>query len=167
MALTGRLRRNGWGLLLGAGLLAGGLVAADRAGGRREEAAARRNAELDCFREAAAARLAAKERLSAAVLEGRLTLLEAAARFRALNQTRCDPCWASWQSPFPGRSDEEHVCREVISWVGGQARQHDPCLGAVTCARLEEELEALLRQGPLRLPDLPEPAAVKACGVEE
>src|SRR5262245_28791097 len=135
MALTGRLRTNGWGLLLGAGLLAVGLVAADRAGGRTEEAAARRDDELDRFREAAAARLAAKGRLSIGLLEGRLTLLEAAARFRALNQTRREPCWASWRSPFPGRSDEEHLCREVIAWVAGEARQRDPCLGAVTCAR--------------------------------
>ena len=50
MALTGRLQTNWWGLLLGAGLLAVGLVAADRAGGRDEQAAAEET-ELEILEE--------------------------------------------------------------------------------------------------------------------
>src|SRR5262245_4691846 len=96
-------------------------------------------------------RCAEKHRLAAEVLEGRLGLLEAATHFRDLNEQPPPFLWERFRDRFPGRSDDERHCRQVIAFVKAalpEYRGADPA----PVARLEAELEELLRQGDLRLP---------------
>jgi hypothetical protein len=86
---------------------------------------------------------------------GRLTLLGAAARFRALDLAPPAFHWKAFRAAFRGDSDEERHCREVIAWVEMELEQTDPCLALATRARLVAELEQHLKRG-LRLSDVPE-----------
>src|SRR5689334_17838611 len=126
MTLTPRAEACGWGLLLAAGLLVGGLAWAERAAGRpagREEPLAR---QLDRLSDAVAYRLEAKTLVTHRLLAGRLTLLEAAAEFRALNQTRHEHGWDWWETAHPGVSAEEGHCREVLAWAGAALAKASP-----------------------------------------
>src|SRR5262245_21332321 len=134
MTRTDRPAASGWGLLLGAAALAGGLAAAARVGhpGERAfDAAAAHGDRLDRLARAAAARVASKSRTVLALVEGRVTLAEAAARFAAINRARPEPCLACLPPPDPGGSEEERLCREVIAWAEAYLRTRDPCLGAL------------------------------------
>jgi hypothetical protein len=96
-------------------------------------------------------RLTEKHRVAAEVIEGQLGLLEAARHYRDLNEQPPPFYWEGFRHNFPGRSDDERHCRQVIAFVKGALPEHrgaDPAL----VARLEAELEDLLRQGDLRLP---------------
>jgi hypothetical protein len=94
-------------------------------------------------------RIAAKGRLAEEVAEGRLGLLEAAARFRDLNERSHVGDEESYRLNYPGGSAEERSCREVISYVREalDCRRGDPAV----VARLETELNDRL-SGGLRLP---------------
>jgi hypothetical protein len=109
--------------------------------------------ELDELSRAVQRRTAEKERMAAQVAEGRLTLPDAAARFRDLDRQPPPFYWDQFRHEYPGRSDEERHCREVISYV--RALQDGPDRGAAVAARLEAELRDLLDRGDLRLPKAP------------
>jgi hypothetical protein len=82
------------------------------------------------------------------LLENRLTLLEAAGRFRDLAHpwTTGNPVFCM---AFPGQTEEERFCRQVIAFVrtGGPAR----LARWARADSLEEELAQRLAQGPLRM----------------
>jgi hypothetical protein len=107
---------------------------------------------LDELFRAVRRRSAAKERLAEQVAEGRLALTDAAARFRDLDRQPPPFHWDHFRHAYPGRSDEERHCREVIRFV--RVTQDRPDSGAVA-ARLEAELRDLLDRGALRLPEAP------------
>jgi hypothetical protein len=89
----------------------------------------------------ARAQVEAKRRVVEQVVAGRLTLLDGAARFRALGG-----------SSLPDAEDTEAVCRAVIGWAGLALSDRPERAGAVL-TRLEEELRAHLeRAGGFRLP---------------
>jgi hypothetical protein len=111
------------------------------------------NQELDKLYQALRQRVAEKERLAAQVAEGRLALPDAAARFRDLDRQPPPFYWDRFRRSYPGCSDEERHCREVISYV--QALRGRSGQGAVVVARLEAELRDLLDRGDLRLPEAP------------
>jgi hypothetical protein len=98
-------------------------------------------------------RIAAKDEVIDRLLAGDLTLLEAAAWFRRLNAD--PPHLAMDYSMLAGDSEEEKVCRQVISWVG-----HHLAMKAASASeahdvvhRLEGELqERLRRDGRVELP---------------
>ena len=95
-------------------------------------------------------RAAEKQRLARDVAEGRLPLAAAAARFRDLDEAPPGFPWDSFRHAFPGSSDEERHCWEVIVFVratvpGGPAGE--PAL--VEC--LEAELQECISHGDLRL----------------
>ena len=95
------------------------------------------------------ARNRAKARVADEVLAGRLSLLQAAAAFRDLDERwpRSPIMWAY----FPNAaSDDEIHCLHVISYVGMEA---PPDRAAELTGRLHAELDAMLRNGTLRLPD--------------
>jgi hypothetical protein len=98
-----------------------------------------------------AARCTEKHRLAAEVIEGRLGLLEAARHYRDLDEQPPPFHWEQFRHNFPGRSDDERHCRQVIAFVRGTLPEHQRADPAVV-ARLEAELEDLRRQGDLRLP---------------
>jgi hypothetical protein len=97
----------------------------------------------------------AKGRLAADVAAGRLTLLEAAAAFRDLNRQWPPFDWDRWRRilhyRYPGVSDEEALCRQVIDCTRTKLwEKQEEAEKAVR--RLEAELDEHLRHGTLRLP---------------
>jgi hypothetical protein len=109
-----------------------------------------RSAELGARSAAANARLTGKNAVIEAFRAGRLTLLQAAARFRDINETRHDSC-----ASFAGATAEERLCRQVISWAEAAARDESLNASQQTRRRLGAELDALLERnhGIIRLPD--------------
>src|SRR5579885_1521553 len=59
----------------------------------------------------------AKGDVARELAEGRLTLLEAAARCRAIDRRKPDFYWDGFRRGMPHASDEERHCREVIAAV--------------------------------------------------
>jgi hypothetical protein len=104
--------------------------------------------------DAAAARLAAKEQTTQELLAGRLTLVQAAARFRVLNASATGEA-RDLTLYLDGATDEERLCRQVIGWAKGARAIRSPEAGEQTCQRLEEELAGLLasNHGMIRLPE--------------
>jgi hypothetical protein len=93
-----------------------------------------------------AARLKEKERVVARLRDGELTLLEAAAWFRFLNDNPPEHP-AVFRTRFPGRSDGEKACRQVIAWVKTTLFRTVPeSQAASEVSRLEAELAALLAE---------------------
>src|SRR5262249_25337141 len=100
-----------------------------------------RRDELQAQQAESLRRNALREEAVAALVAGRMTLLEAAARYRALAQETPGYHWEQFRLGYPGASDEERHCRQVIAAV--QARLRDkPDETAEVVARLEAELEA-------------------------
>jgi hypothetical protein len=97
-------------------------------------------------------RIAAKERITDQLLAGRLTLLQAGALFRRLNEGpggRQAVGLLAW----PGESDGEKVCRQVIGWLHSRLQQSSPSQADEARRRLEGELaEHILRHGTVKLP---------------
>jgi len=126
------------------------LSEARQAFGREEQ----RGRRLAGQTEAAQERTALKEAVVRRLLAGELTLLEAAARFKYLNEnagTRRD----YFRERYPALSAEEAACRQVITWVYVELNQTARDRAAATVARLEAELEGHLRsEGKVELPDL-------------
>jgi hypothetical protein len=104
---------------------------------------------LDEAREEILGRVKGRERVVQEAIDRRLTLVEAAARFRELD--RADPSflWDSFRVLRPGASDEERQCQSVIEWVSGML-VNDPGRARAESRRLEEELQAVLSHGPQR-----------------
>jgi hypothetical protein len=86
---------------------------------------------------------AAKRRITAEVLAGRMTLPEAAQAFREWNETIKDGN-EPWAGVYRAPEDEEAVCRNVIVWAR-QVANRDPGRQAAVVRHLEEELRELLR----------------------
>lgn len=109
-------------------------------------------------------RIAARDQVVAALLAGRITLLEATARFRDLDAECPDPRRAiltlvARQLDPAGRgfSYEECVCRNVIEYARRSKKVQDLAdphrdVADIT-PRLEEEFQQLVRAGALRLPE--------------
>jgi hypothetical protein len=94
-------------------------------------------------------RIALKEAVVADLSKGRLGLMAAAARFRALNAR-----WGSnadvVRAMFPDMSDDERVCWNVIAFV-----EATKATGEAVGCRLRLELLILKAAGQLHIPDLP------------
>jgi hypothetical protein len=98
-------------------------------------------------------RVARKEEVIGRLIAGEITLLEAAAWFRDLNDDPPDrPC--DFRQLERGRSDGEKACRQVVGWVRSSLINHpDPAEAAKVLARLERELEErAAAKEPIELP---------------
>jgi hypothetical protein len=96
-----------------------------------------------------------KDRVVANMLAGRLTLLEAAARFDALSKSLA-PSLPKFFGLLPGETYEEQLCWCVISYAEA-ALDDQPARQALVVAQLQAELAAqLARNTTLVLPALPE-----------
>jgi hypothetical protein len=86
----------------------------------------------------------AKQRIAFALLDGRLTLLQAAAQFRDINAGLPD---GPRRLPPPQYTEEEWVCRQVISYIDAELRFHRraPAQAEEWVSRLEAELREHLR----------------------
>jgi hypothetical protein len=104
---------------------------------------------------------AAKGSITEDVIYGRVTLLEAAARFHALHAQRPDNSYCVPQTRLlPGSSEGERLCWEIIQWVEMDL-QEDPRRDQVVGRLLSELQETLDRQGTVRLPERVEDASVQ------
>ena len=131
-------------VVLYSGALAGGAGAGDD---EPTEADLRQGAELDGVSQAVRRRLAERERLAGDVIAGRLTLLEAAARFRDLDEQNPGFDWGIFRSTYAGASDDERLCRQVLAFVESEPG------GTAVLGRLEAELQGRLGRGDLYLPE--------------
>ncbi len=116
--------------------------------------AARADVVLVAGNEAAVRRLDAKSAVAQRLIDGELTLLEAAAWFRYITRTTA----AAGDIPEPGEEDEpeaERFCRQVIRWAGTTARTASAERSEAIVRRLEAELDERRRDGGVELPEVP------------
>src|SRR5947209_9132056 len=109
-------------------------------------------AELERQNEQAVRRVVAKEGAVQDLLDGRLTLWQAAARFRVLDGTAPASARREAARRFPDISEEERCCRLAIAWAA-EADEKRPGGETGLGGRLTAALEEALRRGPLSLPD--------------
>jgi hypothetical protein len=109
------------------------------------------NAEIDRTRQAVDRRNATKWQITGDLIDGRLTLFEAAALFRYWNEE-----YPRLPDPYTlGDSVEERLCRQVIEWVQLELRERHPSAVDQVCASFEEELRRHKEQyGKVILPDV-------------
>lgn len=105
----------------------------------------RRARALEQQRAAVVRRTNRKAQVTRAVVAGRLSLLEAAACFRALELEPPAFDWALFRAAWPGDSDPERHCHEVLKYVRSAG-------GENACDLLRAELAEHLRRGTLHLP---------------
>jgi hypothetical protein len=93
-----------------------------------------------------------KFRATMDLLAGRLTLVQAAARFRAV-EAGLPVTWAP-RPGAPGPAGDERLCRLVIELAVGWVKRNEPELASEVAARLEAELERHREaDGTIHLPD--------------
>jgi hypothetical protein len=109
------------------------------------EAETARSDDLDAQQAEVLERLAVKHEIAEQLLAGRLSLSEAAARFRDLTP-RGSLGERILRAAYPGAGDDECFCRAVINWVG--SREASPSTAHEARVRqLEAELEGRLGRG--------------------
>jgi hypothetical protein len=112
------------------------------------------NLDDDWKLRAIARRIHEKERLAAELIDGRLTLFEAAALFHRLNAE--PPAPPPLALSYPGDSEEERLCRQVIGWAWHRLEKCDPGRANDLEGACEEELRRHKeRHGTVVLPDPP------------
>jgi hypothetical protein len=109
-------------------------------------------AELEKEDDVVMRRIAAKEGIIDDLIGGRISLMEAAAQFRALNAGRRDYLEVI-RSTYPGRTDDERICRNVIGFVESYVKSDED--GCHLVYRLNAELRQLVDGGRLKLPGPP------------
>jgi hypothetical protein len=96
-------------------------------------------------------RIGAKELVVQELAAGRITLLQAAARFRDINAD-----WPEYaevlRHRYPDASEEASISRNTIDYVCNILEDEDLVLAKGLRARLEAELDQLRQAGTLRLP---------------
>ena len=105
------------------------------------------NEELDRQREAAMHRSRARRKVVEGVIAGRMDLAQAAACFRAMNESMPPSFQEAARCYYSAKSDEELAWRQVISWV--RVSIDDEPTRAAVCDRLQQQLEEhLSRRAP-------------------
>jgi hypothetical protein len=82
-------------------------------------------------------RIHEKERITSELLDGRLTLFEAATLFIRLEEESPN---AVCHPRYVGVSKEEGACQQVIEWVRQRVQDRTPASAASIVAQFEEEL---------------------------
>ena len=107
---------------------------------REEQARARQRDEAVARRYAVSLqRTHAKQAIIDDLIAGRLTLVEAARRFILVNETPVI-CQDDYRAIYPGRSDGEKACRQVLSWVESPLKDISPGRAEEIRRRLTDEL---------------------------
>jgi hypothetical protein len=88
----------------------------------------------------------AKARVLLRLVDGRMTLREAADSFRVLDEANPHFNWSQFRSTHSGNTEEERHCREVMNWLSN----HYPVPGSERTSRslreLTKDLEQQLKQ---------------------
>jgi hypothetical protein len=84
-------------------------------------------------------RIAARRRVVGEVIDGRLSLAEAAARFQEIDLASKSFRWEQFREVTPAATDEERECRAVLGHVEA-VLGHDPARARAVNGRLEAEL---------------------------
>jgi hypothetical protein len=113
-----------------------------------------RGADLDRQARGYLHRLERRERVMHALLDGKVTLLEGAALFRALDHEPPLFHWGYFRTFWPGDTDEERHCHELIGFVYSVLSSTDQVRAEEVRDRLRAELCERLCDGPLELPDV-------------
>ena len=108
-----------------------------RAGQRRDV--------LDRHAEVIKARICAKQKVVHELLAGRIAFLQAARQFKDLNETPIT-CQDDYRSGYPGGSDGEKVCRQVLWWIEADLQDLPQSQAQALRRKLEEELAENLRR---------------------
>ena len=114
---------------------------------RQLEDERRREVVLSDLTQRTAHSLQAKSQVVEELRHRRLTLLEAAARFRDLSRPGRDDFHEWFRRAYPGKTDEERWCRQVIRFLRGHSLKLEPL-----AEQYEAELARRLANGPLELP---------------
>jgi hypothetical protein len=114
--------------------------------------------QLEDLAEGYARRLIRKNVIVNELISGRLSLVEAAAAFRELNQQPPFRDWDAFRRYHSGQNDNERHYREVIEAVALVGSVESDPSHAHLVEYLEAELSTLLRQGPVCLPPVSEDA---------
>jgi hypothetical protein len=86
-----------------------------------------------------------KDEVVADVIAQRVSLREAADRFRDLNLRHKDRrWWEHFRRRYAGQSDTERHCREVINWTEAVLTKHEGGDAVTLAAQLEDELQNML-----------------------
>jgi hypothetical protein len=80
--------------------------------------------------------------LARSVIEGRISLAEAAEHYRKLNEGASLPFREGFRAAFPAHSDQERCYLQVIAHVRFQL-ENDPVRCAKVVERMEKELQEL------------------------
>jgi hypothetical protein len=106
-----------------------------------------------------ALRILAKDSITRAVIDGRLSLTEAAAMWGEVNRLLPGGRGLAFEDEHhlprrpPLRTDEERLCRRVIDWVMAETGSEAPGRADEVLARLDAEFQQWRRRGTNRLPD--------------
>ena len=150
------MRFAGW-LFVGVGVLIVGsmaFVSLQRRGQEYDQAVERASHGTNQIvppDESGLSRLEAKKTITRRLIDGQLTLLEAAAWFRYLSKATPNGDDEA-SSPDRNLPEGERYCRQVIRWVGGMLAGTSPSQAAALVRRLEAELDAHKRGDGLILP---------------
>jgi len=139
-------------VLIPTGIWLAAVVGEELALRRQIEALQARAAQLEEVQLDDQARRELKNSIVHDVINGRITLPEAAARFDVLFVRR-DQGLRSLREAHPGASREEILCRHVIEAVRGRLEPTDPEQADAVTLRLQAELQSFLASGHgIRLP---------------
>lgn len=100
-------------------------------------------------------RHAARRRIALDLVAGRMTLLEAGARFRVLNSGPPVTSEEAFYLQYPGHCLEERLYRQVIRFVERELADRSPDEVTEVVARLERELEEYLCRAAAETPQRP------------
>jgi hypothetical protein len=110
-----------------------------------------RELDLEDNRAAVTERVMAKARLVEELVAGRRTLLQTAARFRALNSGPPRFHWEHFREAYPGATDDEKCCYEVLFAARPTPNSPDRERRLALVEQLKAELRQLVEEGTLRL----------------
>jgi hypothetical protein len=141
-------------LVAGAAVVAGVCLLASRrpsAEGPQVESNLQRAERLEAERQRVLQRQNGQMVVAEEVVAGRLTLLQAAARVRAIRADEPPLVWKMVRRRHPDLSQEEWLCAVVTDYVG-RVLKDDPAQARALVRRLQAELRRQRQHGPLRLP---------------
>jgi hypothetical protein len=112
----------------------------------------RRQQEIDARTDEVMNRMWQGDEVADAVANGRMSLLEGAARVRDISTAAPAFSWLHFRASYAGASDDERFCRALILRLGNLLGRDEDRARAVV-ARLEAELREHRDRGTLHLPE--------------